>query len=131
MPAGSDAPPPQELREIFRKFRRLMGAAGNPGTIDCKGLRAGWIIASGKVEGYGEEIFHVVMLTNGALHYFSGEIQEPVDLTDKWYLGDSIPALEAKMPDTIAGILEEHGISWHEGPQDQGSGPTGPPRALR
>ena len=107
---------PDELRKVFRKFRRLIGAAGNPGTIELKGaVRTGWIIASGKVEGYGDELFHVVMLTNGALHYFSGELTgEPVELTSKWFLGDSIPALEAKMPDTVAGLLAQHNISWFE-----------------
>jgi hypothetical protein len=115
-------PDPEELRQVFRKFRRLLGAAGNPGTIDIKGaLRTGWIISSGKVEGYGDELFHVVMLTNGALHYFSGELTgEPVELTSKWFLGDSIPELEAKMPDTVAGILAEHNIGWFE---------SGPPQA--
>lgn len=118
-PGGSEplpVPDPDELRQVFRKFRRLLGAAGNPGTIDIKGaLRTGWIISSGKVEGYGDELFHVVMLTNGALHYFSGEpTGEPVELTSKWFLGDSIPELEAKMPDTIAGILAENNIGWFE-----------------
>ncbi|HEX2054377.1 MAG TPA: hypothetical protein VHJ78_11720 [Actinomycetota bacterium] len=60
---------PDELRTVFRKFRRLLGAKGNPGTVEIEGaLRAGWIIASGPVEGYPGETFHVVMLTNGALH---------------------------------------------------------------
>lgn len=109
-------PSPNELRKIFRKFRRLMGTRGNPGTVEIEGaLRAGWIIASGQVEGYGDEIFHVVMLTNGALHYFSGELTgEPAELTGKWFLGDSIPSLEAKMPDTIAGILAANNIDWDD-----------------
>lgn len=111
-----EAPDPDELRQVFRKFRRLIGAVGNPSTVEIKGaLRAGWIISSGRVEGYGDELFHVVMLTNGALHYFSGELTgEPIELTSKWFLGDSIPALEAKMPDTVAGILAENKISWLE-----------------
>lgn len=114
--ADAEAPDPDELRQVFRKFRRLMGAAGNPGTVDIKGaLRAGWIISSGRVEGYGDELFHVVMLTNGALHYFSGELTgEPIELTSKWFLGDSIPALEAKMPGTVAGLLAANDISWIE-----------------
>jgi len=117
---------PDELRQVFRKFRRLLGAAGNPGTIEIDGaLRAGWIISSGTVEGQGDEVFHVVMLTNGALHYFSGELtEEPVELTAKWFLGDSIPALEAKIPDTLAGILAAHDIDWED------SGPSLPPEAL-
>ncbi len=107
---------PDELRNVFRKFRRLMGAVGNPGTVEVAGaLRAGWIISSGTVEGYGDELFHVVMLTNGALHYFSGELTgEPIELTGKWFLGDSIPALEAKMPDTIAEIVAAQNIDWDE-----------------
>jgi hypothetical protein len=111
-----EVPDPDELRQVFRKFRRLIGAVGNPGTVEMKGaIRTGWIISSGKVEGYGDELFHVVMLTNGALHYFSGELTgEPIELTSKWFLGDSIPALEAKMPDTVAGILAENNISWLE-----------------
>lgn len=116
-PGDSDhVPSPDELRKVFRKFRRLMGVRGNPGTVEIDGaLRAGWIISSGMVEGYGDEVFHVVMLTNGALHYFSGELTgEPIDLTGKWFLGDSIPSLEAKMPDTIAGILAAEGIGWEE-----------------
>lgn len=107
---------PDELRQVFRKFRRLMGVAGNPGTVEIEGaLRAGWIVASGPVEGYDDQIFHVVMLTNGALHYSSGEITGPIELTGKWFLGDSIPSLEAKMPDTIAEILAAHDIDW-DGP---------------
>jgi hypothetical protein len=108
--------PADELRQVFRKFRRLLGAVGNPGTVEIKGaLRNGWIIASGTVEGYGDELFHVVMLTNGALHYFSGPLTgEPIELTSKWFLGDSIPSLEAKMPDTVAGILAANGIDWLE-----------------
>lgn len=108
--------PPDELRQVFRKFRRLLGAVGNPGVVDVKGaLRTGWIIASGTVDGYGDELFHVVMLTNGALHYFSGPLTgDPIELTGKWFLGDSIPSLEAKMPDTVAGILAAHEISWLE-----------------
>ncbi|MEX2588543.1 MAG: hypothetical protein WD602_11225 [Actinomycetota bacterium] len=111
-----DPPPdPDQLRKLFRKFRRLMGDAGNPGTVQCKGvLRAGWIISSGKVEGHGDEVFYVVMLTNGALHYFSGEIEEPIELTSKWFLGDSIPALEAKMPAGIAEILAANDIDWDD-----------------
>jgi hypothetical protein len=111
-----EVPDPDELRQVFRKFRRLIGVAGNPSTVEFKGaLRTGWIISSGKVEGYGDELFHVVMLTNGALHYFSGELTgEPIELTGKWFLGDSIPALEAKMPDRVAGILAENNISWLE-----------------
>lgn len=107
---------PEDLRQMFRKFRRLMGAVGNPDTVEIDGaLRAGWIIASGTVEGYGDDVFHVVMLTNGALHYFSGEITEkPIDLTGKWFLGDSIPALEAKMPDRCASLLAAADISWDE-----------------
>ncbi|HEU4866937.1 MAG TPA: hypothetical protein VFV09_04325 [Actinomycetota bacterium] len=115
-PVTEEAPDPDELRQVFRKFRRLMGAVGNPSTVEIKGaLRAGWIISSGKVEGYGDELFHVVMLTNGALHYFSGELTgDPIELTSKWFLGDSIPALEAKMPDTVAGIMAVNNISWLE-----------------
>ncbi len=116
-PAEADAVySPDELRKVFRKFRRLLGAVGNPGTVAVAGaLRAGWIISSGIVEGYGDELFHVVMLTNGALHYFSGELTgEPIELTGKWFLGDSIPALEAKMPDTIAEILAAQNIDWDE-----------------
>lgn len=111
-----EVPDPDELRQVFRKFRRLIGAAGNPGTVEMKGaVRTGWIISSGRVEGYGDELFHVVMLTNGALHYFSGELTgEPIELTSKWFLGDSIPSLEAKMPDTVAGILAANNISWTE-----------------
>ncbi|HVL50394.1 MAG TPA: hypothetical protein VM754_02675, partial [Actinomycetota bacterium] len=118
--------PPDELRQVFRRFRRLLGAAGNPGTIEIDGaLRAGWIISSGTVEGHGDEVFHVVMLTNGALHYFSGEVtEEPVELTAKWFLGDSIPALEAKIPDTLAGIMAAHDIDWED------SGPSLSPEAL-
>lgn len=112
----AEAPNADELRQVFRKFRRLLGAAGNPGTVEINGaLRAGWIISSGRVEGYGDDLFHVVMLTNGALHYFSGELTgEPIELTSKWFLGDSIPSLEAKMPDTVAGIMATHDISWLE-----------------
>jgi hypothetical protein len=63
---GQEPADPDELRRVFRKARRLLGAVGNPGTVDIKGaIRAGWIIASGTVEGYGDELFHVVMLTNG------------------------------------------------------------------
>jgi len=115
-PETDEVPSPDELRQVFRKFRRLMGARGNPGTIEIEGaLRAGWVIASGTVEGYGDELFHVVMLTNGALHYFSGELTgEPAELTGKWFLGDSIPSLEAKMPDTIAGLVALHDIPWEE-----------------
>lgn len=111
-----DPPPdPNELRKVFRKFRRLMGDKGNPGTVQCKGvLRAGWIISSGKVEGHGDEVFYVVMLTNGALHYFSGEIEEPIELTSKWFLGDSIPALEAKMPAGLAEILAANDMDWDD-----------------
>lgn len=111
-----DPPPdPDDIRKVFRKFRRLMGDKGNPGTVQCqKVLRAGWIISSGKVEGYGDEIFYVVMLTNGALHYFSGEIEEPILLTSKWFLGDSIPELEAKMPAGLAEILAANDIDWDD-----------------
>lgn len=109
-----DPPPePEEIRKVFRKFRRLLGERGNPGTVKCQGtLRAGWIISSGQVEGYGDEVFYVVMLTNGALHYFSGEIEEPIELTSKWFLGDSIPALEAKMAAGMAEILAAHDVDW-------------------
>lgn len=114
--SNPELPDPDELRQVFRKFRRLLGAVGNPGTVDIKGaLRTGWIISSGRVDGYGDELFHVVMLTNGALHYFSGELTgEPIELTSKWFLGDSIPALEAKMPDTVAAIMAANNISWLE-----------------
>lgn len=115
----AEAPSPDELRKVFRKFRRLMGAAGNPGTIPVEGaLRAGWVISSGSVEGYGDELFHVLMLTNGALHYTSGPLTgDPVELTGKWFLGDSIPELEARMPDTVAALLASEGIDWDEPPQ--------------
>jgi hypothetical protein len=115
-PSETEAPSPDELRQVFRKFRRLMGTAGNPETVDIEGaLRTGWIISSGTVEGYGDEEFHVVMLTNGALHYFSGPVDDgPIELTAKWFLGDSIPALEAKMPDRLAELLAKSGIDWDE-----------------
>ncbi len=115
-PDGLEVFPPNEMRTVFRKARLLLGAAGNPNTVEIKGaLRAGWIISSGTVEGYGDDLFHVVMLTNGALHYFSGPLTgDPIELTSKWFLGDSIPALEAKMPDTIAGILVKANIEWPE-----------------
>jgi hypothetical protein len=126
-PENTDQEPagPDELRRVFRKARRLLGAVGNPGTVDIKGaIRAGWIIASGTVEGYGNELFHVVMLTNGALHYFSGPLTgDPIELTSKWFLGDSIPSLEAKMPDTVAGILAAHDINWLE-PETTGAPPN-------
>jgi hypothetical protein len=126
-PENTDQEPagPDELRRVFRKARRLLGAVGNPGTVDIKGaIRAGWIIASGTVEGYGNELFHVVMLTNGALHYFSGPLTgDPIELTSKWFLGDSIPSLEAKMPDTVAGILAAHDINWME-PETTGAPPA-------
>lgn len=114
LPGDSDPPEPQELRQVFRKFRQAMGALGNPGTIPLDGeIRAGWVISSGKVEGYGDELFHVIMLTNGALHYTSGEItDEPPELTGKWFLGDSIPSLEARMPDTIAGLMVANEVPW-------------------
>lgn len=119
-PAESPEEPysPDELRAMFRKFRRLLGVKGNPGTVEVDGaLRAGWIVASGKVEGYGDETFHVVMLTNGSLHYSSGELTDAgIDLTDKWYLGDSIPSLEAKMPETMAWIMAAEGIDWEPSP---------------
>lgn len=109
---------PDELREILKKFRRAMGLIGNPGTLEAEvALRAGWVIASGTVEGYGDEVFHVFMLTNGALFYFSGELEGPVDFTGRWVLGDSIPALEAKIPDTVAGIMARHGADWPSSPQ--------------
>lgn len=121
VPEPTEAEPysPDELRQVFRKFRRLLGEVGNPGTVEVDGaLRAGWIISSGKVDGYGDEVFHVVMLTNGALHYFSGELtEEPIDLTGKWFLGDSIPELESRMPDTIAQIMAAHNIDWEDSPQ--------------
>lgn len=115
-PSETEVPSPDELRKVFRKFRRLMGSAGNPGTIEMEGaIRTGWIISSGTVEGYGDEVFHVVMLTNGALHYFSGPVGEgAIELTGKWFLGDSIPALEAKMPDGIAELLARSGVDWDE-----------------
>jgi hypothetical protein len=115
----AEVPSPDELRKVFRRFRRLMGAAGNPGTIPIEGaLRSGWVISSGTVEGYGDELFHVVMLTNGALHYTSGPpTGDTVELTGKWFLGDSIPELEAKMPDTVAALLASEGIDWDEPPQ--------------
>lgn len=109
---------PEELRVVFKKFRRLMGTNGNPGTIAIEGaLRAGWVIASGTVEGYGDEVFHVIMLTNGALHYSSGELTgEALELTDKWFLGDSIPELEARIPDTLAHLAAREGIEWEDNP---------------
>lgn len=115
-PSETEVPSPDELRKVFRKFRRLMGSAGNPETREVEGaIRTGWIISSGTVEGYGDEVFHVVMLTNGALHYFSGPVgDEAIELTGKWFLGDSIPALEAKMPDGIAELLARSGIDWDE-----------------
>lgn len=113
-PDGLEVYPPDELRTVFRRARLLLGKVGNPETVEIDGaLRAGWIISSGTVEGYGDELFHVVMLTNGALHYFSGPLTgDPIELTSKWFLGDSIPALEAKMPDTVAGILAAANIEW-------------------
>lgn len=108
----------EDLRYILKKFRRAMGGAGNPGCIGAEAaLRAGWVISSGTVEGQGDEIFHVFMLTNGALFYFSGEIVEPIEFTGKWILGDSIPELEAKIPHTVAGILAQHGLDWPDSPQ--------------
>lgn len=107
-----------ELREILKKFRRAMGSVGNPGTVEAEvALRAGWIIASGPVEGYGDEIFHVFMLTNGALFYFSGEVTTTVDFTGRWTLGDAIPSLEAKIPDTVAALLVQHDLEWPAAPQ--------------
>lgn len=106
----------EELREILKKFRRAMGSVGNPGVIEAEvALRAGWIISSGTVEGQGDEIFHVFMLTNGAIFYFSGDPTPPIEFTGKWFLGDSIPALEAKIPDTVASIMAEHGADWPAG----------------
>ena len=115
-PSETEVPSPDELRQVFRKFRRLMGTAGNPETVEIAGaLRTGWIISSGTVEGYGDEVFHVVMLTNGALHYFSGPVGDgPIELTAKWFLGDSIPALEMQMPDRVAELLARSGIDWDE-----------------
>lgn len=105
-----------ELRAILKKFRRAMGSIGNPGTIEAEvALRAGWIISSGTVEGQGDEVFHVFMLTNGAVFYFSGDPTPPIEFTGKWFLGDSIPALEAKIPDTVAKIMAEHGAEWPAG----------------
>lgn len=107
-----------ELREILKKFRRAMGSVGNPGTFEAEvALRAGWIIASGPVEGYGEEIFHVFMLTNGALFYFSGEVKAPIDFTGRWTLGDAIPSLEAKIPDTVAHLMAQNELDWPATPQ--------------
>ncbi|MEX2551920.1 MAG: hypothetical protein WD627_02820 [Actinomycetota bacterium] len=122
-PAGSDTPAwneklrtVDELRAILKKFRRAMGSIGNPGTIEAEvALRAGWIISSGAVEGQGDEVFHVFMLTNGAIFYFSGDPSPPIEFTGKWFLGDSIPALEAKIPDTVAKIMAEHGAKWPAG----------------
>jgi hypothetical protein len=105
-----------ELRTILKKFRRAMGSAGNPGAIEAEAaLRSGWIIASGTVEGQGDEVFHVFMLTNGAIFYFSGDTTPPIEFTGKWFLGDSIPALEAKIPDTVAQIMAEQGAEWPSG----------------
>lgn len=122
-PAGSDTSASDEklrtvdeLRAILKKFRRAMGSIGNPGTIEAEvALRAGWIISSGTVEGQGDEVFHVFMLTNGAVFYFSGDPTPPIEFTGKWFLGDSIPALEAKIPDTVAKIMAEHGAEWPAG----------------
>lgn len=119
-PIATDATPKgaAELREILKKFRRAMGSVGNPGTLEAEvALRAGWIIASGPVEGYGDEVFHVFMLTNGALFYFSGEITVPIDFTGRWTLGDAIPALEAKIPDTVAALLAQNELDWPASPQ--------------
>ena len=104
----------EELRTILKKFRRAMGSAGNPGTIEAQVLRSGWIVASGTVEGYGEEMFHIFLLTSGAVYYFSGDPTPPVEISGKWYLGDSIPSLEAKIPATVARIMAEHGLEWPE-----------------
>jgi hypothetical protein len=112
-PPGEKVHGVDELRAILKKFRRAMGSAGNPGAIEAEGaLRSGWIISSGAVEGYGDEVFHVFMLTNGAIFYFSGDPTPPIEFTGKWFLGDSIPALEAKIPDTVAQIMAEHGADW-------------------
>jgi hypothetical protein len=106
-----------ELRAILKKFRRAMGSAGSPGVLPAQGPpanRTGWIIASGKVKGYGDEIFHVFLLTSGPIYYLSGDATPPVALTGKWFLGESIPALEAKIPGTIAQIMAEHDLQWPE-----------------
>jgi hypothetical protein len=108
-----------ELRLILKKFRRAMGPAGSPGAVPAQGPpanRTGWIIASGKVEGYGDEVFHVFVLTSGPIYYLSGDPSPPVALTGKWFLGESIPALEAKIPAGVARIMAEHDLQWPETP---------------
>ncbi|MGQ0678582.1 MAG: hypothetical protein ACT4OM_02800 [Actinomycetota bacterium] len=121
VPVGEQSPVqkgPEELREILKKFRKVAGANGNPGTLAAQdALRAGWVIASGRVEGFGEEVFHVLMLTNGALFYTSGELTAPLEFTGKWILGDSIDELEALIPDTVARIMAENDLDWPEAPQ--------------
>jgi hypothetical protein len=107
----------KELRVILKKFRRAMGPAGSPGAVPAQGPppnRTGWIIASGTVEGYGDEVFHVFLLTSGPIYYLSGDTTPPVPLTGKWFLGESIPELEAKIPAGIARIMAENDLQWPE-----------------
>jgi len=106
-----------ELRAILKKFRRAMAAEGYPGTIMAQGkTTTGWIIASGEVEGFGKEIFHVFMLISGPIYYFSGDPFPPFEFTGKWILGDSIPVLESKIPANVAYIMAKYNVEWPKSP---------------
>lgn len=106
----------EELRAILKKFRRAMGKAGYPGTMKAQNRQTGWIIASGTVEGYGENVFHVFMLNSGPIYYFSGDPVPPIEFTGKWFLGDSIPTLEAKIPARVAELMARFDVEWPPSP---------------
>ena len=104
-----------ELRTILKRFRRAMATKEYPGTLRVEApVRHGWIIASGTVEDYGDTVFHLFLLNTGAIYYLSGDPTPPFELTGKWHLGDSIPALEAKIPAGLARLMAEHDVEWPE-----------------